>query len=85
MADRYEREEQYLTDTISFRISKEIKELIEGLCFEDVAGVRVRVTDLSRFAREFFLRGMREYFEEKKMIEKYREVIKKEGVATSGN
>jgi hypothetical protein len=48
--------------------------LIEDLCYAEIQGKRVKVTDVSKYAREFMLRGMEVFFAEKAELEKLRAV-----------
>ena len=71
-----------LTKQICYRISLEVYDLIEGLCYTEleIAGEskRLKVVDISKYAREFMLRGMVSFFEEKQMVEKAKKIMEAE-------
>lgn len=73
-------EANLMTEQITFKVPREIRQLMEDLCYEEVAGQKLKVTDISKWAREFFYRGMRQYLQERQLVEKYKNVIEvKEG------
>lgn len=71
-----------LTKQICFRVSLAVHKIIEDECFIEVSGKKHEVASISKYAREFMLRGMALYFEEKDMLEKYKEALEAEARAT---
>lgn len=67
-----------LTKQICFRVSLSVFKLVEDQCFIEVRGKKVEVATISKYAREFMLRGMAQYFEEKDMLEQYKEALEAE-------
>jgi len=71
-------ETENLSIQICYRISPAIYKILEDLCFTEVKGKKVKVATISKYAREFMLRGMASYFEEQDMLEKYKEALEAE-------
>lgn len=62
------------TKQICFRISATEYEIIDGFCFAEVDGRKIRVADISKYAREFMLRGLIARLEEMKMVEEFKKI-----------
>ena len=71
-----------LTKQICYRVSEEVYEMMITLCYEEVRGVKIKVADISKYAREFMLRGMMSFFEEKDMVKEFKKLqqAKRNGV-----
>jgi len=67
-----------VTKQICYRVSQRVYDLLDEVCWGEIAGKRVKIADLSKFAREFMMRGMMVYFEERQMIEKYKAIKEEE-------